>query len=502
MNTTIGNIIKQISEFWAKQSSKRRMIIIGSFIGLILVAVAGSFIINQKNYVVLYRGLSGSEGSDILSKLDSMAVDSKVESDGTILVPANDEARLKMQLSSEGYPKTALTYDLFKNNSDFMTTDLEKKQYIIYQLQDRLQSSIETIQGVDSAIVTISVPDSSSFVLETDKPQTTASVIVNLENGVTLTTQQIKGVELLVARSVPGLTNQNVSIIDNTGAILNSGSSDSDIDISASKIDMQKKAGEMVRDKIIDLLKPVLGTTGVSVAANVVIDFQKKVISETQSQTQPTSSPIPSGTMAGTSTPSNIQTTPVPVINTDNVVVNEVQSQIQQDGGEIKDLTVAVMVDDKGLSLSEISKLKEMVAFAVGINTNKVVVSSIPFKAYDDAAKRAQQAMQNQKPANNILQYSYIAIPVAGLVAFMLVYLSRKGKKKKKEEIKKDEEYVKNQLAVLKQGGKIKEEDIPGAIVLSENRQQGLNRQIKDFSSTNPDIVAQLLRTWIVEGEE
>src|SRR5659263_199160 len=111
MNITVGSILKPFSEFWDKQNKKIKTVIIVSAVALILVAITLTFILNQKSYDVLYRGLSSSEGGEIVTKLESMSVDTKVESDGTILVPKDKVATLKMQLSSEGYPKSALTYD-------------------------------------------------------------------------------------------------------------------------------------------------------------------------------------------------------------------------------------------------------------------------------------------------------------------------------------------------------------------------------------------------------
>ena len=36
-------------------------------------------------------------------------------------------------------------------------------------------------------------------------------------------------------------------------------------------------------------------------------------------------------------------------------------------------------------------------------------------------------------------------------------------------------------------------------IILNETKEQSMKKQIKDFSAGSPDIVAQLIRTWIKE---
>lgn len=526
MNITVGNILKPFSEFWDKQNKKMKTVIIVSAVALILVAIVLTFILNQKSYDVLYRGLSSSEGGEIVTKLESMSVDTKVESDGTILVPRDQVAMLKMQLSSEGYPKSALTYDLFKSNSDFMTTDFEKKKYIIFQLQDRLQESIKTLKGVNKAIVTISATDDSSFVLAADKIPTTASVIIDLESGVVLNSQQVKGVEELVAKSVPGLLGNNVTIIDNTGTILNNKNSDTGIDVAYSKIEMESKASEMVESKIVSLLEPVLGKSGVSVAANVVIDFQKKVSTETKynpvvgdngviskidKTTQNSDGSSGASGVAGTGTntgvSSYVQGTTgaggsTNETSTTEYLVNQIQDQIQQDGGEIKDLSVAVMIDKKGLGSDEISKLKEMIAFAVGISQDKVVISDIAFTASNDLRKQVDKALTPS--LLNQINYLYIAPVALVLLIIFIFYIVKLSKRKKKLENEEDKKFFENQRLPVKQDVKRNAalENIPGAIVLSETRQQGLNREISDFSNSNPDMVAQLLRTWLVEEDD
>ncbi len=166
MNFTFASIVLQVKNFWNGQTKRRRTIILLSAVVVIVLSIVAAILLNVQNYVVLYRGLSASESSEIVTKLESMSVSTKIQNDGAILVPKADEAKLKMQLSAEGYPKSSLNYDIFSNSSDFMTTDYEKKKYLIFQLQNRLQDSIKTLQGVENAIVTISVSDENSFVLE------------------------------------------------------------------------------------------------------------------------------------------------------------------------------------------------------------------------------------------------------------------------------------------------------------------------------------------------
>jgi flagellar M-ring protein FliF len=99
----------------------------------------------------------------------------------------------------------------------------------------------------------------------------------------------------------------------------------------------------------------------------------------------------------------------------------------------------------------------------------------------------------------------YILI-AAGAGALIITLISlriimKKRKKNNKPVEGEESDFVTLNVASL-QGKNTYKQDIPGEIVLNETREQGFKRQIRDFSSNNPDIVAQLLRTWIKEDED
>lgn len=527
MNFTPAAIIKQITEFWNKQSKKARIITISAGVAVIVIAVLVAVLLNNKPYTVLYRGLSSSEGAEILTKLQGMSVDAKVENDGTILVPDNQVAKLKMQLASEGYPKTTLSYDVFTSNTNFMTTDYQQQKYLLFQLQNRLQDTIKmTIGGVENAIVTISVADNNSFVLQSDKVDSTASVALTLLGDTKLTKQQILGIQELVAKSVPGLTDKNVVIVDGNGVVLNSSLQDGTGDATTQQA-LTNSVNEAMKNKLVGLLAPVFGNNGMSVAVNATIDFQKKSSEtttytpsvgengmigkqSTTEQTQGTSSGAQG--VPGTSTNTGVDTYPstsseasggttINKTSDTDYLVNQAIEKVQNDGGEIKSLTVAVVINSKTLSETELQKYTKLVAFGAGISTDNVVVTSAEF---------AGNKTQNPGGSTAALPFSLttLAIGAGGiiviLVVILIVMLFAKRKKAKQEE-EADEIFDERYPAVE---GKpypdskvtfVESAEDPGEIVINETREQALKRQIKDFSSTNPEIVAQLIRTWIKE---
>ena len=52
---------------------------------------------------------------------------------------------------------------------------------------------------------------------------------------------------------------------------------------------------------------------------------------------------------------------------------------------------------------------------------------------------------------------------------------------------------------LARDGGLFLPADIPDEIVLSETREQGLKRQVREFTAGNPEVVATLIRGWMKE---
>lgn len=520
MNLSVSKIVKQVGDFY-KKLTKRTKIIIFTSLGIILgVAVIISLIMNNNKYTILYNGLSASESTEILSLLEGMEVDVKVEDNGSILVPKDKEAAIKMQLASEGYPKSTLDYDIFINQSDLFTTDYEKKKLLIFQLQNRLQDSIRTVEGIEDCIVTLSIPDDNSYVLKDEVVDITASVMLKIYRNTELQTKQIKGIERLVANSVPGLTNDKVVIVGNDGVQLNKGQTDSELDGAGIKIETVNLINEVYERKIKDFLKPVLGENGVSVSVNVKVNFEQTSTQETiytpvigedgiiswverSNSSENTNNP---GGTAGTGNNTDVPTYEETSADKDDetykedhfsaeYLVNQLVKVIQDNGGNIEDMTVAVIINAKELPENKMLEYRNLVAKSAGIDEEKIVISNAEFKSAD-LPQFPEPGDQNAPIFLGLGKIDLIIISGATLLLIIfvtvIIIMLKKKKKAKIEEL-------------LKQSGVDQEEtsgiDMPGEIVPNETREQALKRQIKEYTSKNPETVAQLLRVWIKEDE-
>ncbi len=537
MKFSISEIASQIKEFY-KKLGKKKIVIIITTLGIVIAgAILISLIINSGKYSRLYSGLSTNEAAEIYSVLEDMAVDVKVKDENTILVPTDQVATLKMQLAVQGYPKSSLSYDIFTEQSSLLTTDYEKKQLLVFQLQERIQESIKTLQGVKDVIVTLSIPEDNSYVLKDDEVPATASVILKMNGTLSLSAGQINGIENLVANSVTGLSNDNVVIIDGEGVQLNS--KDKGVfgtDNAYVKVQTVNIINDIYEKKVRDFLKPILGENGMSIAVNTVVDFDVisseetiytpvigengiiswversgKTVNDDNSNKNP---PVYNETSdTDTSDEASIENDENKISSSDSFsaeyLVNQLVRIIQDNGGNITDISVALIINTDELTDEKVEDYRELVAYSMGISKDKIAVSSAQFikseESYDISQPGGEGLFTGSlKDILERIGTTGIIIFASMLILLVSVFILVRTVLKMKKKVNKIMLTGKFGASEEKRSPTApnpRQEDMPGEIVLNETREQALKRQIKEFSSSNPETVAQLLRVWMKEEE-
>ncbi|WP_326910449.1 flagellar basal-body MS-ring/collar protein FliF [Sedimentibacter sp. MB31-C6] len=513
----LKNIGKNITEFWSKLSKKNRNLIIGGVTGLIVMALILAFILNNKEYVVLFKNIDQEESVEVLQQLQENKIDYKYNNDGSILIPEEQESILRMQLAQSGHPRTGSNYDVFTQNIDFMTTDYEKRQYEVFQLQERLQDSIKTINGVKEVIVTINLPEDKSFAWETDRSESSASVKLNLVNGKSLTNSQTDGIIQLVCKSVEGLKEENVAIIDTDGNSLKVNDEVLQTNKIKLKLEIEKEFEKEIEKSAFELLSTMYGPENVQVSAKCTINFDKKISEILQYlPDEETKLGVPSDTqnereiagpgevvegIPGAETNAEVPTYPGVTIegddiyfkdsNTINYLVSQLKEQIEYNPGNIDELTVAVAINKASMSDDETDEVRQLVAFSSGVEAEKIALHNMKF--YDPDSPTVPVAVTDPSEANmmsKILIYGGIALALVAILIFIISVIIRKKRKKKA-----------NENVVANQTENFSWDEIQDEIKLQETQEQVMVKQIKEFTNTNPEIASQLIRTWL-KGED
>lgn len=524
MTEQFKNIWNSVIEFWGKLSSKKKKLIIGGLVALIVIALIITFILNKKEYVVLFNDINEEETVEVMQQLQESNVDYVYENNGTILIPKAQENSLRMQLAQSGHPRTGTNYDVFTNNIDFMTTDYEKRKYEVFQLQERLQDSIKTIAGIEEAIVTINIPEEKNFAWESDKKESSASVKINLANGYSLSASQTDGIMQLVIKSVEGLKKENVAIIDTQGNSLVVSDEMKQTSTIKLKLEIEKEFEKETEKEVTEFLARIYGLENVKVSSKCTINFDKKISellkyipdeetkqgipSDTHNESEVTGPGQTVGGVAGAETNAEVPTYPGVVIEGDNIyykdsssinyLVSQLKEQIEHNPGEIDKLTVAAVINKASMRDEELQEVKELIAFSAGINTEDVALHNMIFYDPDSPALpviATDPNASNSLELRDILIYGGIALAVIAVLSFIITIILSKRKKKKAME---NPQLINPEAAATND---FSWADIQDEIKVQETPEQVIKKQLKEFTNANPEIAAQLLRTWL-KGED
>lgn len=543
MDARLKGILTKVKEFFEKlniSKKTKKLLIIGGVL-LLLFAVGMAVYLHSKPYEVLFTGLNEQESSEIIGKLQESEVDYKYQNDGTILVPKEQEQKLKAQLVYEGYPKSGFTYDVFKDNIDLMTTDSEKESYLLFDLQNRIGSTVSLFKGVKDAKVTIALGEDSRYVLDSENmTEASASVVVIMEDGGSPTEEQVKGIQRLVARSIPQLEFENVSVLDGNGNDVSVDGEFSQSSANHLKMEVEKGIEKSIKNNVMNLLSPIYGMDNVKVSVKCSVDIDKKIreiVNYTAPPNEEEKRGIPgsqkteqemirgeggTGGVPGAETNADIPVygqletdgseTYIRNQNDISYLVNQIKEQAQIDAGTLEDLSISVVINGKDLGNITKNDLTELIAKAAGISPDqqnqKIAVVSAPFykKAVPNPERTGIRAY--------LEDWMIIAI-IAGSVfllflIILIVVLVRKRKKKKQREKEMALAQVIPPEDALSQNpeGEPSVQDIqdPASItpeILSIKNEKGmeLKENIRKFAEENPEISAQLIKTWLKGGE-
>lgn len=164
--------MQRFKEWWQKLASKTKKLLLICVGGTVLIALAITALVffNQDNsYSVLFTSMNQSEAAQVASLLQESDISFKYnESTGTISVPASTVDQTRADLLSQGYPKSGFSYDMYIDHAGLMSTESDRKQYTLYELQNRLGAQIRLFDGVQDATVTITQAEKSAYALSDD----------------------------------------------------------------------------------------------------------------------------------------------------------------------------------------------------------------------------------------------------------------------------------------------------------------------------------------------
>ncbi len=525
MNEQVQKYLQPALSFWKNMSKKTKNMVVGLSIAVVLISVAIVAIMNIQTYEVLYSGMDQEEAVQVIKSIQGKGIDCKLESGGNVLVPKDQVDSLRMQLASEGYPQTATNYNIFLDNIDLMTTDFEKREIKIYQLNERLKATIETISTVKNAIVTISIPEDSGYAWSDDSKDPSASVMIQTIGNTELTSSQVNGIKQLVSKSVPGLDTENIAVVDSSGKELDSSNGETQMDITQLGFVIKQQFEDDLKAKIVTILEPTFGKNNYQVSVSGIVNLDKKIqeiitytptdeennkgiLSEGSKETEITTDGDGTGSTPGTDQNADLPsyggiTISGDVVNikdseTYKYLVNQIKEQVQHDSAVLEKLYVAVTINQESMTTLQKNELKELVAFAAATTSDHVYIYNTKF------TQVPIDEDPDKEPDKESIWQSKLLIYYAGgaglglillLILFNLIFGRRKKRKRSAQPIEEEEDSQDYTEADIEP--KLSMEEKLRAI--NESRQLKTKEKIQDFTSKNPEATAMLIRSWLKE---
>lgn len=224
-------------------------------------------------YDLLFPSLAEQDAAEVLEILEQLEVPYKLdERSGAILVKAGAVRDIKLKLAAQGLPRSSsLGYELLDKEASFTTSKNVELKRFQRALEGEISRTISSIQNVKKARVLLALPKQSVFVRKQKKPS--ASVILDLYRGRRLDKGQIEAIIYLVSSSVPLMEASQVTVVDQTGRLLNSKDANSELSLTTKQFDYKNEIEEHLMTRIENILMPVVGQGGMRVQVSADVDF-------------------------------------------------------------------------------------------------------------------------------------------------------------------------------------------------------------------------------------
>jgi len=250
---------------------------------LLTGAIVFSLWRSNQGYVALYGSQEKLPVAQVVEVLGAESIAYRINPDnGQILIPEDKLPRARMALAAKGI--TAVMPDGYElMDKEEMLGSSQFVQNVRYKrsLEGELARSIMALDPVENARVHLGLSESSSFVM-TNKPQSSASVMLQLHYGKHLDEQQVAAIVQLVAGSVPGMQAASVRVVDQSGNLLSENGLQNGSNMA--NIRQGRDVIERIKNETINnitsLLTPLFGSENFRISVTPSVDMSS--VEETQ----------------------------------------------------------------------------------------------------------------------------------------------------------------------------------------------------------------------------
>ena len=408
----MGHRFAPVQQFIRQPAVQRALPAIATTTAIGLAAMA-YFLTQSAPQTQLFAGMDDTDKAAVADALQSSGIAHTIDpTTGALTVDADKVHQARIALAGQGLPKAQPSGDSMLAALPMGSSRAIEGETLRGAREADLARTIEAIDAVRTARVHIAAAEPSLFVRE-DKPAT-ASVMLTLQNGRSLSEGQVQAIRFLVASSVPGMNAEQVSVIDQRGALLSDGATSSDM--KAFQLQMQME--DRFRRALETLLGPMLGAGNYTVEVHADVDMSEsqatresfpendralrseQITRSTSGQNAPAvgipgalSNQPPQATTVAANAPEPVPAgSPSTQSNENSARAYEVGREISvthQPQGRLRRISVAVALNQgqKALTQADLTKIDSLVKGAVGFDAARgdlVAISQRPFAKVED----------------------------------------------------------------------------------------------------------------------
>lgn len=501
-----------------------------ALIGTAALLLGGFMVIRwagAPTYAPLYSDLSGEDASAVVEELEKQGVKYELANGGTtVMVPQKDVYASRISLSGQGLPASTDSGYSLLDGQDLSTSEFKEQTDFKRAMEGELARTVEAIDGVDTAVVHLALPEKKVFTDEQNPP--TASVLVKTKIGTTLGSDQVQAIVHLIASSIDGLDPKDVTVADASGSVLTV-QDDSAAGAASNRQQAVSQFQDQMQAKIQNVLDRVVGPGNSTVNVTADLDFDAATTStreyiytpNTPPLSETTSSEKYNGTEAGTdgvdgvvgpdgqmdpATGDGDEATYDNTTNTRDNAVGSREEHREQAPGGVKSLHIGVMVDAAKIGTIQPQDLRNGIAAATGIDTTRgdtIDVTAMPFDrtTETEAAEELAEAEAEEASAERMALLRNVGLGSVIALMVLLAWLRARRRNKAREEATS---YVVEQLradaasraqtqelAAMQALAELEPPEIDQAAVIREELNALVERQ--------PEDVAALLRGWLAD---
>lgn len=495
-------------------------------------------------WVPLYAGLDAKSTSEATELLRASSIPFRIDpATGALAVPQEQMQQARLKLAAAGLPNESQTgFEMMERDPGFGVSQFVESARYQHALETELVRTISTLRPVRSARVHLAIPKPSAF--SRSRQGASASVVLDLHPGRALEANQIQAVVHLVAASIPELSPENVTVVDQQGRMLTTTNPNSDAAVSAVQFERTQRQETALAQRIQELLEPLTGPGRVS--AQVAVDMDFAVTEEAREvynndpaklRSEQTAQSSSTGAAGGTDAvaqgvPGAASNTPAAVAAKDapapaaapglsqsssnatrNYELDRTLSHVRQPAGRIQRVTAAVLVDHlprpggsdgkpvlTALTPDELARIESLVKEAIGFDQKRgdsVSVVNAPFVRLQDEVFEGDSAPFWQNPLlRDIARYLIGSIAVLALL-FGVLRPALRQLLEARVTAPRPVVYTDDSHDAIPMPPRPAAAGAPAPTVLTSHAYEDKLRMAREAVTTDPRRVAQVVKQWV-----